>query len=283
MSQYYRPQGFNLLPEVTKNLLIINGIFFLATIVLQNRFDIDLNDILGLHYWGAEKFRPYQFVTYMFLHGNFQHILLNMFALWMFGYAVENYWGAKRFLIYYLVCGLGAAFTHYAIFFFESREALSAFDAFLLNPNEPALQSLIERFSVNSPASFIRTKDFIDTYNQKFAINQTDALSYAQIFVQQLRADYLNEPVVVGASGAVFGLLLAFGVLFPNAVIYLYFFLPLKAKYFVIIYGAFELFSGIANSGMDNVAHFAHLGGMLFGFLLIRYWRKRPPDNYFYI
>jgi membrane associated rhomboid family serine protease len=127
MSQYYRPQGFNLLPEVTKNLLIINGIFFLASIVLQNRFEIDLNDILGLHYWGAEKFRPYQFVTYMFLHGNFQHILFNMFALWMFGYAVENYWGGKRFLIYYLICGLGAAFTHYAIFFFESREALSAF------------------------------------------------------------------------------------------------------------------------------------------------------------
>lgn len=283
MSQYYRPQGFNLLPDVTKNLLIINGIFFLASMVLQNRFDIDLNDILGLHYWGAEKFRPYQFITYMFLHGNFQHILFNMFALWMFGYAVENYWGGKRFLIYYIICGLGAAFTHYAIFFFESRQALSAFDSFLLNPNEPALQSLVERFAINNPYSLMKTRDFIETYNQKFALSESDALSYARGFVQQMRTDYLNEPVVVGASGAVFGLLLAFGVLFPNAVIYIYFLLPLKAKYFVIIYGAIELFSGIANSEMDNVAHFAHLGGMLFGFLLIRYWRKRPPDNYFYI
>jgi len=283
MSQYYRPQGFTLLPEVTKNLLIINGIFFFASFVLLNRFDIDLNDLLGLHYWGAEKFRPSQFVTYLFLHGNLQHIVYNMFALWMFGYAVENYWGGKKFLTYYLVCGLGAALTHYAIFYFESRESLALFSAFMEQPGEPALQELINKVGGKSPEIMMRVQVFIEEYNQKFAVNPAEALEFAKEFAAQLRVDYLNEPVVVGASGAVFGLLLAFGMLFPNSVIYIYFLFPLKAKYFVIIYGALEFFSGIANRGMDNVAHFAHLGGMLFGFLLIMLWRRRPPGRDFYL
>src|SRR5689334_1805014 len=112
--EQYRPSGFKLLPEVVKNLLIINGIFFLATVVLENR-GIDLTDILGLHYFDSPKFRPYQLLSYMFMHGNFGHIFFNMFALWMFGAAIENIWGGQRFLIYYIFCGLGAAITHYAV------------------------------------------------------------------------------------------------------------------------------------------------------------------------
>ncbi|MEI6522907.1 MAG: rhomboid family intramembrane serine protease [Bacteroidota bacterium] len=281
-NEYYRPQGFTYLPEVTKNLLIINGIFFLAQIVLENTFSIELSDYLGLHYFGSEKFRPFQFITYMFLHGNFQHILFNMFALWMFGYAIENYWGGKKFLAYYLICGVGAALTHYTIFWFQVQPSITAMNEYLLSPSEPHLQQLIYQFTEgnSSPQSIYEINTFISEYNQMFAESPQKALEFSKPFIEQLQVNFLNEPVVVGASGAVFGLLLAFGMLFPNSLIYIYFFIPMKAKYFVIIYGAIELFSGINNKG-DNVAHFAHLGGMLFGLLLILYWKKKNPMNFY--
>jgi membrane associated rhomboid family serine protease len=229
----YRPGGFSLLPEVVKNLLIINGIFFLITIVVGNRFNIDLNQILGLHYPQSDAFKPYQIVTYMFMHGNLTHILMNMFALWMFGTNIENYWGGKRFLTYYLITGLGAAAIHYIVIY------------------------------------------FVDVYPKLQLIN--NALAEGQIIETESYKTiiYNSIPPVVGASGAVFGLLLAFGMLFPEQMIYIYFAIPIKAKYFVILYGLFELFTGVYGSSADNVAHFAHLGGMLFGFILIKYWRKK--------
>jgi membrane associated rhomboid family serine protease len=229
----YRPGGFSLLPEVVKNLLIINGLFYLITIVVGNRFNIDLNQLLGLHYPQSEAFKPYQIITYMFMHGNLTHIIMNMFALWMFGTSIENYWGGKRFLIYYIITGLGAALVHYLVLYFT--EVL------------PELNK-------------------IESYQVLGAITDIDAA----------KATFYNSiPPVVGASGAVFGLLLAFGMLFPEQMIYIYFAIPIKAKYFVILYGLIELSTGIYNSSADNVAHFAHLGGMLFGFILIKYWRKK--------
>lgn len=231
--EQYRPSSFNLLPEVVKNLLIINGIFYLITLLAESKFGINLSDILGLHWVQSSAFRPYQLVTYMFMHGNFSHILLNMFALWMFGSNIENYWGPKRFLIYYMVTGLGAAVTHFAVLYFTQIQ--------------PAVSQLMS-FSGQLPD--IEIEGALQNY-------------------------YDSIPAVVGASGAVFGLLLAFGMMFPNQLIYLYFFIPIKAKYFVILYGLIELYGGIANSEFDNVAHFAHLGGMLFGFLLIKNWQKK--------
>ena len=121
--QEYRPGRFAVLPEVVKNILIINGIFFLATMVFESR-GVDLNDFFGLHYWGSERFRVWQFITYMFMHGNFTHLFFNMFAVWMFGAAVENIWGGKRFLTFYILTGLGAAICHYAIVYYELRPAM---------------------------------------------------------------------------------------------------------------------------------------------------------------
>ena len=229
----YTPQRFSFLPEVVKNLLIINGIFFLATIVAESKFGVDLTQLLGMHFPKSDQFKPLQIVTYMFMHGSFSHLFFNMFALWMFGSNIENYWGAKRFLIYYMVTGLGAIFIHYVVLYYT--EIL------------PALRE-IEQYNI------------------------LGRLEDAELFTKTY---YNSIPPVVGASGAVFGLLLAFGMLFPNQTIYLYFAIPIKAKYFVMLYGAIELFSGIYNSSADNVAHFAHLGGMLFGFVLIRMWRKQ--------
>lgn len=225
MENQFRPQGFSILPVVVKNLLIINGIFFLATIALDYVWHVDLAQYLGLHYIGASDFKPYQFVTYMFMHGNFAHLFFNMFALWMFGNAIENAWGSKRFLIYYMVCGIGAGLIQELVQYIEVSTTLQGYDSV------------------------------------KIAANQIVSM-----------ADYLNMMTTVGASGAVYGILLAFGMTWPESRIYIYFAIPIKAKWFVIIYGLLELFSGFR--GVDNVAHFAHLGGMIFGLILILYWRR---------
>jgi membrane associated rhomboid family serine protease len=284
----YRPSGFNLLPQVVKNLLIINGIFFLATYVFRNQ-GLDLVDLLGLHYFQSEKFRAYQFITYMFMHGGTAHLLFNMFALWMFGQAVENVWGPKRFLKYFIITGLGAAVLHYVVVYFEIQPGIDAISAYL-SKSHPTFNDI--NSLMNSEALSRFWSDELDSSKTAFvskfnALLQTDsagAFAYSKAYMSELKTAILNAPVVVGASGAIFGLLLAYGMLFPNSLIFIYFVLPIRAKYFVIIYGALELFSGILNVPGDNVAHFAHLGGLLFGFLLIQYWkredRNRHPFNF---
>ena len=126
-NERYSPTGFGILPPVVKNLLIINALFFLATVVLGNTMNIDLTDYLGLHYFTSPHFATYQFVSYMFMHGSFSHILFNMFALWMFGSTLENLWGSKRFLIFYLICGLGAALVHMGALWYDVQQLENAF------------------------------------------------------------------------------------------------------------------------------------------------------------
>ncbi|MBR5081639.1 MAG: rhomboid family intramembrane serine protease [Bacteroidales bacterium] len=225
MSEQYSPTGFRVLPPVVKNLLIINVLLYLATFTM-NRFHIDLTDYLGLHFFLASDFKPYQLITYMFMHGNFEHLFFNMFALWMFGNTLENIWGSKRFLLFYMVCGIGAGLCQEVVQYIQYATTLAQYD------------------SVN--------------------------LGGGQVISM---ASYLNLMNTVGASGAIYGLLLAFGMMFPNSMIYLYFFVPIKAKWFVIGYAVIELVSGFIGGG--NVAHFAHLGGMLFGLILILVWKKK--------
>ncbi len=271
----YRPAQFNLLPEVVKNLLIINGLFFLGTLAAQN-FGIDLLRILGLHYIHSEYFSPYQFVTHMFMHGSFLHIFSNMFALWMFGTMLENFWGGKRFLIFYFFTGLGAALIHSGVSYYEIHTLEKAADVYLNNPG-------YESFKVFVDGNISATPTLHDFINDWAATGGSSAYySEAEKFVNMIVRSAQNVPTV-GASGAVFGVLLAFGMLFPNTVLYIYFFLPLKAKYFVIIYAAFELYAGyqsIQGNMTTNIAHFAHLGGMLFGFILIKYWQKNSRRFY---
>jgi len=271
----YRPRGFMLLPPVVKNLLILNGLFFLATIAFSSR--VDLQNILGLHYFFSDAFRPYQLLSYMFMHGNFTHLFFNMFALWMFGNVLENIWGPKRFVIYFLVTGVGAAIVHYAVFYFvDARPMLKAIDAVLADPSVGSVTSFF-----NESGKFVNFREISGEYS-RFATTFNDLrISDPQLAVQRgidfltyYKSAFLSAPVVIGASGAVFGILLAFGMMFPNSLIYLYFFFPIKAKWFVIIYGAIELYLGFSQSD-SNVAHFAHLGGMVFGFFLIRYWKKQ--------
>jgi len=276
----YSPQRFSTLPLVIKNLLIINGLFFLASFTMSHVFRVDLTDILGLHYPSAEKFRPYQFFTYMFMHGGFSHIFFNMFALWMFGNILENVWGPKRFLVFYFFTGIGAALTHYTIFYFQINPLLNSIDLLLASPSIEGLRAFIESpdFAIVSQDVHNNLNTFIREYNYLITTDSAEALQLGINFIKQYRIDLLNAPVVIGASGAVFGVLLAFGLMFPNSLIYIYFAIPIKAKYFVLIYGALELWSGISNNAGDNVAHFAHLGGMVFGFILLYYWDRNKKN-----
>lgn len=279
MTEQFRPRGFSLLPTLVKNLLIINGLMFVAQIVAEKSFGVSLEDSLGLHYPGSMAFKPWQFITYMFLHGSFGHLFFNMFALWMFGYALENIWGPKRFIFYYLVTGIGAAMVHYLVIFFEINPTVVMLDSLIADPTAPAIFDFISQttlqinqYSGDIYQQFQKFQEALEAlaYNPE----NRQALLIARNFLVDYREYYMSLPNVIGASGAVFGILLAFGMLFPNTLIYIYFFFPLKAKYFVIIYGLIELFYGFTGAD-SNVAHFAHLGGMVFGFFLILYWKKK--------
>jgi membrane associated rhomboid family serine protease len=279
----YSPSGFGILPPVVKNLIIINGLLYLATVVLAQTGNIDLTQYLGLHYFAAQKFEPYQFITYMFMHGSFSHIFFNMFALWMFGSVLEQVWGPKKFLLYFMVTGIGAALVHYLVFYLEITPVLHSIDAFLASPDLATLQQFASNHQFNISDSSGELNVAFENFKQNYNTLQMNpgnmqAMQESVNFVATYREHFLNLPVVVGASGAIYGLLLAFGMLFPNSLIYLYFFIPMKAKWFVIIFGAIELFSGFYNQN-SNVAHFAHLGGMIFGFLLIVYWKHKANKH----
>lgn len=276
----FQPTGFKILPTVVKNLLIINGLFFLATLSFGSVFNVDLTKLLGLHYVFASDFSPYQFVTYMFMHGGFTHILFNMFALWMFGNTLENVWGPKRFLTYYMITGIGAGIVYLIWISFQIMPVTNQIDLFVNSRDLAVLGNFTGEHT-------FRLNEFSGQIWQQFQEFQrsvkllsanpsnADAMQTAVNFMTEYKAFYLNQFVVVGASGAVFGILLAFGMMFPNSLIYLYFAIPIKAKYFVILYGAFELFEGVMNRPGGNIAHFAHLGGMLFGYIIIMYWKKK--------
>lgn len=218
-------------PLVTRNLIFINLIVWLAQLILPKSLGFDITDWGALHFYYGSAAHFYQYITYMFLHStdSLMHILNNMFMLWMFGSVIERYWGPKRFLIYYLITGITAALTQQIVW-------------------------AIDLSSVTSGAyQFVNLGD-----NGIIPV-----------------AEFLNMPTTVGASGAVFGLLLAYGMLFPNSEMYYLFLpIPIKAKYIVLLFGAYELFSGVHATG-SNVAHFAHLGGMIGGIILILLWRRK--------
>lgn len=265
--QPYRSPLSGGLPTVVKNLLIINVLLFVAKMGLgtDGYGQSVLDTHLGMYYFTSPNFRPWQIVTHMFMHGNFMHLAVNMFGLFMFGAPVEQMWGPQRFLKYYLLCGLGAAVLHTAVNTMEVRqdtERVAAYgvDVDLVRGTADRLKYPLE--------------DALPLLDDE--VRRTGAPEDA---VAQLYFDHYGA--MVGASGAIFGILLAFGMFFPNVELIMIFLpIPIKAKYFVVLYGLFELFKGLQGAQGDNVAHFAHLGGMIFGFLLIRHWRKK--DTYFY-
>ena len=272
--QGYRTPLFGNLPPVIKNLLIANIVVFLADMLISRSGFINLGDWLALHNFQSEYFSPIQLVTYMFMHGGVTHIFFNMFALVMFGRVLEQVWGGKRFLVFYLVTGVGAALCQTIVGYLTLSGLQDQVVAFINTP-DPELFTRLIRSHIDHPSEWVNQLivDYTASPDNPYLIN------HAVQTASKLFAEMANVPTV-GASGAVFGVLLAFGMMFPNVQLMLLFPpIPIKAKWFVLGYGLIELFAIIVPSANDNVAHFAHLGGMLFGFLLIKYWNKRVDTN----
>lgn len=223
--------------SVTINLLIINVLMLIATTFFQTQ-GIDLDRILGLHYWKGSDFNLVQVITYMFLHAGFTHLFFNMFSLVMFGRVLESVLGSKRFLFYYISCGIGAALVQELVWTLTWEDTLVLQDA--------------------TGAVAMRGAEAVRYATEHYMLN-----------------DFFNTFITIGASGAVFGILLAFGMIFPNMPLYLMFIpIPIKAKWMVLGYGLIELLFGM-NGMVSSVAHFAHLGGMIFGFLILLYWKRK--------
>ncbi|MEJ2882824.1 rhomboid family intramembrane serine protease [Pedobacter sp. GR22-6] len=241
------------IPPVVKNLLIINVLFFVATIVFKNTGIADLRDILGVYYFDSSLFKVWQLLTYMFMHVNFMHLFSNMFALFMFGGMLEKRWGAKRFLNYYLITALGAVVLQMGV---------QAYEVYHITGS-----------AINNPVNnLLRTDQYIQGDINIPNLSQVDHDTLLGIY----------GGTMMGASGAVFGVLVAFGMLYPNIELMMLFFpVPIKAKYFVIGYVILELSSGVARVPGDSVAHFAHLGGALIGFILVKFWKDKNNDRFY--
>lgn len=270
----FRPSRFEILPSLVKNLLIINGLFFLA----QNTFggpnsSFSLENMLALHSWQSSLFRPWQLITHMFLHGSLSHLFFNMLALWMFGAVLENVWGSKRFFTFYMICGLGAALMHLLFLSWEMMPMIKDYGTIFQQHslgNRAQAEAMVN-FITKYPVGFRNTGELVSVMRS----NPDNPELLSKVFERV--TSYYQESInteTIGASGAVFGILAAFGYLFPNTYLYVYMLIPVKAKWFVIFYGAIELYEGIKNSAGDNVAHWAHIGGALVGLLIVITWNR---------
>ncbi len=277
---------FSNMTTVVKNIIIINIAMLLITFIAEETMGYNLTQVLGLHNTSSEHFRPYQFITHLFMHGGLMHLFFNMFSLYMFGRILElpQVWGSKRFFTYYFITGLGAAVLHLIVTNIEFSSIQTAADHFLNSPTPDMFQQFLEKNVFSGSSGLLSSNtdnkkplyDFI--YEWSSDKNNVEYIQTAKYYVQTYVSHRADIPVV-GASGAVYGVLLAFGMLFPNVELMLLFPpIPIKAKYMVMVFGAIELFSGLNSAAGDNIAHFAHLGGMIFGFILIKIWQKEKQN-----
>ena len=262
---------FHLTPAA-KNILIINGIIFILSDFIGLRTYII--ESFGMRYFHSEYFQPYQILTYMWVHAGFGHLFSNMFSVLVFAPILERVWGSKKFLIFYLVTGIGAGILYSGINYYENYSFEVKVKSYEQNPSPESFRKLVIN---NSSEYYNQLYDFIDSYEQNPS-NSNDNLSIA--YANDLLKVKSDVPMV-GASGAVFGILLAFAMLFPNMKLMLLFPpIPVKAKYLVLVYGIYELWSEINRMPGDNIAHFAHLGGMLIGYLILKYWKRKYGTFY---
>lgn len=262
---------FARLTPVVKYLLLIN----VALLLITSMLNLKLSSVVGLHYIFAENFKPFQFITYMFFHGDFGHLLGNMFALFIFGPMLERFWGAKRFFIFYMVTGVGAGVLYGMVSFVEMHQLESAAQEYIENPNYEAFNAFVRD---NAKYAYREWYDFIDSFGE----NPNDQ-TYVNESINKVRLVVRSEANIpmIGASGAIFGILFAFGFLFPNTELFLLFPpIPIKAKYLVTFYGLYELYAVIQRTPGDNVAHWAHLGGMLIAFILLKIWQDNRRTFY---
>lgn len=257
-----------MLTPVVRILILLNVLVFVVTSQpVINQF--------GLHSFLSDLFQPLQFLTHMFLHSGFSHIFGNMIGLLVFGPMLERMWGGQRFLFFYMFCGLGAALLYLGIDYYEMSRVFEAVQEYRANPSPDAFGGFIDG---HVSAAYDQLEGFIDAYRDN--PGNADYRRQSLSFVDQYWTRQIDGPMV-GASGAIMGVIMAFGLLFPNTELVLLFPpIPVKAKYLVIAYGAFDVYSIIKQAPSDNVAHFAHLGGMLFAFIIVKYWGSQRKNFY---
>ena len=270
----YRPSSYQNLPTVIKNLLIINVLVLIAQSTLKGGA-IDMEDLFGLHHVKSPLFQPWQIITHLFLHGDFWHLAFNMFALWMFGSELEDMWGPKRFLTFYFLCGVGAALIQLLWLWFQWQDLVNHFYALKLHPGADAFISFYNKYGLGRSENAV---ELLQTYLAD------PGNSFHQSAVVQRISDHtysILSEATIGASGAVFGILAAYIYLFPNRELYFYFFIPVKAKWVGLLYFGYEIVTAFKNNPNDNIAHWAHIGGGLVGFLLVLTW-NRTNRRHFY-
>lgn len=267
----YRPGGFNILPVVIKNLIIINGLLFLAMVTIPPEARGWVYQMFALHSIGTQDFKIHQLVTHIFMHGSWSHVFSNMFSLWIFGSILENYFGPKRFLTFYMICGIGAALCYLGVTYFENTQLIREADIFM---NAPTYENLLD-LQRNHNLEF-GTQYSIDGLLENLRRNpgNPETVGIARYYVRLAVSNLINTPMV-GASGAVYGILFGAAYLFPNMLLYLYFLVPIRLKYIAGFMILSEIFITIQNNPGDPVAHFAHLGGVLISFMLLRFWARR--------
>lgn len=263
---------FARMTPMVKNLLLITVAAYLIPSILGWS---NINAILGLWHISSPHFQPFQFFTYMFAHGGLMHLLFNMLGLIFLGPTLEQFWGPKRFLTFYMITGIGAGVFYEGVKYTQTIPMHNRVEQYMADPNPEDFAIYVGKY-LNYPAEEVY--DFIDVYSE----NPTNRsyVSESKKIVEAIYARQINVPMV-GASGAIYGILMAFGLLFPNTRLMLLFPpIPIKAKYFVLILGGMAIYSEFSHTAGDNVAHLAHLGGMIFAFIMIRIWRK--DKNSFY-
>lgn len=273
------------LPPVVKALLIISVASWLLTIFLKQSMGINVMDYLALYSWESSYFKPWQLFTYLFLHDDkgIFHLFFNMLGLWMFGSVIERFWGAKRFLAYFLITGMGAGVIHLTISNFQLLPMKRAAEAYNMAPSYELFDTFTGSYLPNSYNNEALNKFMESWYYKRGTDEEPGFIRESKLMVAEISEIRSTTPSV-GSSGALYGMLLAFGMLFPNAMIMMLIPpIPMKAKYFVFVFGGMELLLGIQNNINDNVAHFAHLGGMVFGIILILLWRKQDKNRNVYM
>jgi len=261
---------FKLTP-VVKNLLIINVVVFILQSITSW-----MTPTLSLWKIGSSNFAPYQFFTYMFAHGGFGHILFNMLGLVFLGPLLEQFWGPKKFITFYLITGIGAGFIYSGIEYVQMNSLERQVDEYVMNPSPDNLNVFVDKNDNYFGPSIY---DFITAYSKQ--PDNPNYINESKSIVKNLYNKAFNYGSMLGASGAIYGILMAFGMLFPNTELMLLFPpIPVKAKYLVLVLGGIALYSGLQRSAGDNVAHFAHLGGMVFAFIMIKYWQSQRNNFY---
>lgn len=259
-----------ILTPIVRTLIVLNVVVFIVQSI-NHQYDNQIISLFGLYYFESEKFNPIQLVSYMFVHSSSRHLISNMLGLFFIGPMLERFWGEKRFLVFYMLTGIGAGLLYMGVKYFDYASLIDATKAYVLHPDLEMFKKFLAEFYPNGLPGM--ASEYIPSSGR---INVQDSVIIAE---ESLRA-VLNTPTI-GASGAVFGVMAGFGMLFPNTELTLFPIpIPIKAKYLVALYALFEYYSGIHKTPGDNIAHFAHLGGMLIAFIIIKIWGKSRNNFY---